>query len=278
MAFKDILVMVDESPAMAARLGAALALATDHDAHVTGLYLSSQPTVPAYLDMYLTEDMVATLQAEQDARVARACAAFTEELRRAGRLERSEWRVAEGPIDEVAATHARYADLVVVGQLDPAATSVLPVVEPETLMFSCGRPVLVVPYAGDFATVGRRVLVGWNGSREAARALGDSVPILERARKVTLLTVNTADDAEGADGPAVAIAHHLARHGITAEAAHFICESHEIGDTLLNCATDLSCDLIVMGGYGQSRLRSMILGSLTGFILRHMTVPVLLSH
>jgi len=280
MAFRDILVIIDESPAVAARIGVAAALAAEHDAHLTGLYISSPVALPGYVESFLTEEMQAALQAEDESRVDRARVRFTEELRRVGRLERSEWRVASGVIDDIAAIHARYADLVVVGQSDPAPSSDLPMLEPEALVFACGRPVLVVPYAGQFSTIGQRVLVGWNGSREAARALGDALPALERARKVTVLAIDTEPGSEedGEAAPGVAIAHHLAHHGIVAEAARFICESHEIGDTLLNFANDLSCDLIVMGAYGQPRLRSLVLGSLTGFILRHMTVPVLLSH
>ena len=279
MALKDILVIVDDTPQAAARIDVAVTLATDHDAHLTGLCVSAPAVVPSYLETYLTDSMRAAYQAEEDGRMARAEQRFMDCLRRAGRLERSEWRAVGGyPID-VAAVHARYADLVVVGQLDPATEFALPAVEPETLMFECGRPVLVVPYVGHFPTVGQRVLVGWNGGREAARAVADALPLLERARAVTVLAVNTDPGGAGeADDPGVDIAGHLARHGIAAEAAHFISEPHEVGDTLLNTTTDLSCDLIVMGAYGRSRLRSLVLGSLTGFILEHMTVPVLLSH
>ncbi len=280
MILKDILVIVDESPAVAARIEVAAALAAEHEAHLTGLYISAPLALPSYVESFLTVEMLETLQTEDEARVERARALFTEALRRGGRLERSEWRVAAGPIDTIAATHGRYADLVVVGQFDSAPVSDLPMLEPEALVFACGRPVLVVPYAGQFSSIGQRVLVGWNGSREAARAVGDALPILKLARRVTVLAINTAPGTEG-DGetePGVAMAHHLAHHGVVADAAQFVSEPHEIGDTLLNFANDLSCDLIVMGAYGQSRLRSMVLGSLTGFILRHMTVPVLLSH
>ncbi len=279
MALKDILVIVDEQPAAGARIDVALALSAEHDAHLTGLYISLPVSLPSYIESFLTEEMRTTWEAEENARAAQAGIRFTESVRRAGRLERSEWRVVTGVAAEVAAVHGRYADLVVVSQQDPAAAPGLPQLEPEALVFACGRPVLVVPYVGRFETVGRRVLVGWNGSREAARAVADALPVLERARLVTLLAINTAPGKdEVGDEPGLGIARHLAHHAIIAEAAHFICEPHEIGDTLLNYTTDLGCDLIVMGAYGRNRLRSLVLGSLTGFILEHMTVPVLLSH
>jgi nucleotide-binding universal stress UspA family protein len=279
MALKDILVIVDEMPSAEARIEVALALAADHDAHLTGLYISPPVNLPSYVESFLTEEMRESWETEERERAARAGARFTDMLGRTGRLARSEWRAVAGTTAEMAATHGRYADLVVVGQRDPEVGRDLPWVEPDALVFACGRPVLVVPYAGRFATVGRRVLLGWNGSREAARAVADAMPVLERARLVTLLAIETApgrDDPE--DQPGLGIARHLAHHGITAEAARFICEPHEVGDTLLNYATDLGSDLIVMGAYGQNRLRSLVLGSLTAFILEHMTVPVLLSH
>jgi len=279
MALKDILVVVDDTPSVGERIEVALALATDHDAHLTGLYASPPMVVPSYVETYMTDALRVAWQSEEDGRAVRLGDRFSETVRRAGWLDRSDWRVVRGFPTDVAALHARTADLVVVGQLDPGVTPEAPVVEPESLMFECGRPVLLVPYAGRFPTVGHRVLVGWNGAREAARAVADALPLLERARMVTLLAVNTASGyPDPGDEPGADIARHLARHGITAEASHFISEPHEVGDTLLNTATDLGCDLIVMGGYGRSRLRAMVLGSLTGFMLGHMTVPVLMSH
>ncbi len=279
MALKDILVIVDELPAAAARIEVALALAAEHEAHLTGLYISLPVSLPSYVESFLTDEMRAGWEAEESARALQARVHFTETVSRAGRLERSEWRVVTGVAAEVAAVHGRYADLVVVGQLDPAAARGTPRVEPDALVFACGRPVLVVPYVGRFGTVGRRVLVGWNGSREAARAVADAMPLLERARLVTLLAIDTAaGSADTEVEPGLGVARHLAHHGLTAEAARFVSEPHEVGDTLLNYTTDLSCDLIVMGAYGQNRLRSLVLGSLTAFILDHMTVPVLLSH
>jgi nucleotide-binding universal stress UspA family protein len=278
MTFKDILLIIDDTPQLAARLEVALTLAAEHDAHLTGLYVAPPVTVPRSLETYLTDTMRAAIEADIEARIASACAHFTERADASGRLARTEWRVCRGDPTEIAVIHGRHADLVITGQLDPA-TSGPPTVEPEALLFGCGRPVLLVPYAGSFPTVGRRTLVGWNESREAARAVHDALPLLARARMVTLLAVNTvAEGSERPDEPSIDIASHLSRHGVRAEAAHVISDAHEIGDTLLNAATDLGCDLIVIGAYSQSRLRTLILGSLTGFLLRHMTVPVLMSH
>ena len=274
MAFKDILVIVDDARSAGTRIEVAAALADEHDAHLTGLYIRPPVTLPGAIETYFTDEMREAYREEQEARVALAAFGFEDRVRRAGRLEHSDWRVVEGDPTDLAAHHGRLADLVVAGQCEPEVFDEAAQVEPERLVFECGRPVLVVPYVGHFHGVGRRVLVAWNGSREAARALGDALPLLERAHSVTLLEANS----DPADEPDAAILRHLARHRIAVETAHFVCEAHEVGDTLLNTTTDLASDLIVMGAYGRSRLRTLVLGSLTGFILKHMTVPVLLCH
>ena len=204
MTLKDILVIVDEHPSAGARIDVALALATEHDAHLTGLYISSPVSLPSYVEAVLTEDMYAIWEVEEQARASRAGSGFNEKVRRADRLARSEWRVVSGIASDVASIHGRYADLVVVGQSDPATPQEPFYLEPEALMFACGRPVMVVPYIGHFDTVGRRVLVGWNGRREAARAVADALPILEHAQSVTLLAIDTAPGrAEVGEGAAL---------------------------------------------------------------------------
>ncbi|MEI7609885.1 MAG: universal stress protein [Rhodospirillaceae bacterium] len=279
MALKDILVIVDDTAAAGARIEVAAALAEDHDAHLTGLYVRPAVALPGAIETYFTDEMRDAYRDEQEARVALAAFGFEDRLRRAGRLGHADWRVVDGDPGEEAALHGRSADLVVVGQREPGVDGDATLVAPDRLVFECGRPVLVVPYAGRFPRVGQRVLVGWNGSREAARAIGDALPLLERAHAVTLLAVNAGAGPETAGPePEAAILRHLARHGIAAGTARFVCGHHEVGDTLLNATSDLGSDLIVMGAYGRSRLRTLVLGSLTGFILKHMTVPVLLCH
>ncbi|HYD31981.1 MAG TPA: universal stress protein [Azospirillaceae bacterium] len=279
MALKDILVIVDDGPYAAARVDLAVWLAQRHDAHLTGLHITAPVTLPGYVEVGLPESVRTQQRRYALDLVDHAHALFDERARRAGLTDRSEWRTADGNPTDVAAVHARYADLVIVGQVDPHHGAENPVVHPEDLLFDSGRPVLVVPFAGTFPTVGKRVLIGWNASREAARAIGDARPMLETAKKVTVLAVNPRPGAAGlGDEPGADIARHLARHGVTVEARHILNEEIDIGSTFLNQAADHACDLIVMGAYGRSRLRDLVLGSLTRFILNHMTVPVLLSH
>ena len=142
-----------------------------------------------------------------------------------------------------------------------------------------GRPLLMVPFAGDFPVLGQDVLVGWNASAEAARAVNDALPILQRARKVTVLSVNPRRGIRGdGDVPAADIALHLARHGIRAEAAHTVVTDIGEGDALLSYAADIGADLLVTGMYGHSRLREMVFGGVTRSLLAEMTVPVFMAH
>lgn len=275
MSLKDLLVIVDHDPTCASRIDIALALAAEHDAHVTGLHVMPWPLAQVYSEVPIPErvEKVQRLELEEAAR--RAATLFAA---RAGRTAvATEWRVAEGDVVRVAREHARYADLTVLPQgLDLGSASADLSALPQELALSVGRPVLVIPRYGPFPRVGSRALVAWNGSREATRAVADALPLLQRAAQVTVLTIDPDEDAQRL--PGAEIARHLARHGVTVQAATIAGTDVAVGDLLLSYAADHSIDLIVMGAYGHSRLREMVLGGATRTLLKHMTVPVLLSH
>ena len=123
------------------------------------------------------------------------------------------------------------------------------------------------------------MLVAWNASREAARAVNDALPILQRAATVVILAVNPHGGPRGhGEAPGADIALHLARHGVKAEAEWFQAEDLAVGEALLSRAADLSVDLVVMGAYGRTRVRELILGGATRAMLQAMTTPVFMSH
>jgi nucleotide-binding universal stress UspA family protein len=191
-----------------------------------------------------------------------------------------EWRLVEGRAATAVGLHARYSDLAILGQQDPEDkritgwTGVL-----EHALLSSGRPILVVPHAGRFTGIGRRVLIGWDAGREAARAVHDALPLLQDAEAVTVLAIDPRRRNDGQDGlPAADISHHLARHGLPVTAQETTSNGLTPADILLNYAADLGSDLIVIGGYGHSRLREIVLGGVTRALLQHATVPVLVSH
>jgi nucleotide-binding universal stress UspA family protein len=285
MAFKDILVHLDGDPRSAARLGIAAGLARRFDAHLTGVYVVDIPSVEFFYGAAMplggggAEQVIDQIRADAVAAAEPVEASFRELLRREG-LDGG-WRLVEGSLPATVALHARYADLTVLGQADPGqrfgrldheAAAVA------TVMGS-GRPILAVPFAGDFPVVGQRVLVAWNASREAARAVNDALPLLREASAVTVLAVNPRRGIGGhGDVPAADIALHLARHGVKAEAAHTVATDIPDGEALLSYAADIGADLIVAGAYGHSRARELVFGGVTRTLLAEMTAPVFLSH
>jgi nucleotide-binding universal stress UspA family protein len=276
MELKDLLVHVDSDPACVARVDLAVTLAAQHGAHLTGLHIVQPPELPGYLEVELPAELLDAQRRHRSVLARRAEERFHERARR--RAIPVEWRTDTGPVLATMKLHARYADLTVVGQgIDLGDTPYDLDVLAEELALAVGRPVLIVPRYGSVETIGERVLVAWNGSREATRAVHDALPLLKRAAKVTVLSVDP-EHGPGPRVPSADIALHLARHGVVVEAASTLGLDVGVGDILLSRAADLGVDLIVMGAYGHSRVREMILGGVTRHMLRNMTVPVLMSH
>jgi nucleotide-binding universal stress UspA family protein len=209
-------------------------------------------------------------------RTKAAKARFVEVVERAGLS--AEYRSAHRPgtrIAEVIGLHARYSDLVVLGQ--PEHGEELEDHIAEDVVLSSGRPALVVPYIGAGKTIGERVMVAWDAGREAARAVHDALPVLERAKSVVILVINPRRGNHGAE-PGADIALHLARHGIKVQTHNTEVKDLSVADALLSRLADQGIDLLVMGAYGHSRLREMVLGGVTREVFQQMTVPVLMSH
>jgi len=185
-----------------------------------------------------------------------------------------EWQVAIGLPTSFVTRRSQAVDIVILGQRNPDQTTGLDA--PEEVVIACGRPVLIVPYAGHVDRIGDNAIVAWNGSREAARAVQDALPLLAASASVTVLLVNPEEDAdiEAADDLAV----HLARHGLNASKLVVREEILAVSDTVLAQVAELSADLLVMGAYGHSRLRERVLGGVTRDVLRNMNVPVLMAH
>jgi nucleotide-binding universal stress UspA family protein len=276
MGLKDLLVHVDNDPACSARVDVAAALAAKHDAHLTGLHPMGWPRLPGYVEVELPRTFLDEQRRQLEDLAHQAETRFHEAIRRRG--VQGEWRVDTGDIVGMTKLHARYADVTVVGQgIDLKDAPYDLRFLPQELALGVGRPVLVVPRYGTFDTIGERVLVAWNGCREATRAVHDALPILKLATKVTVLSIDPERDT-GDRIPSADIALHLARHGVAAEGMSTVGLDISVGDLLLSRAADLGADLIVMGAYGHSRMRELVLGGATRHILQHMTVPVLMSH
>lgn len=288
MPFKEILIQLDNHRHYEARLQIALSLAQRNEARLVALYGFELPQIPS-VSPNLAKTLPVVDAAAQAAYERERDAAFTDAAQLEARFHaavqragmQGSWEIRpEKPKDyiDLITRRARYADLAIVGQTDPDHPGMAASL-PEIVMLGCGRPVLIVPCKSRTHAVGANVLVAWNGTREAARAVGDAMPILRSAAAVTLLTIGAAGDGDDHEGcPARSLAEHLERHAIRAEASHLPSGDRDAGELILSRAAELGCDLIVMGGYGHSRTRELMLGGVTRSVLQHMTVPVLMSH
>jgi nucleotide-binding universal stress UspA family protein len=281
MSYKDLLVVLDSDASTRGRIEIAAALAERFAAHLVGLYPLPMPEAPRHFGYY---DPALLNPFFEELRVrARDAADKTREVFEhvvGLRGVSAEWREIPAGADADPAVHTRYADLAILGQLDPDSSepdTIRP--RPEQVTLASGRPILVVPYAGNFPNLGRRVVIGWNASREATRAVNDALPLLTAAEIVTVLTIDPREGPRAhGELPGADISLHLARHGVTAEIERTASADLPVGEALLSRAADLEADLLVMGAYGHSRARELLLGGATRSLLRSMTLPVLMSH
>jgi len=274
--YKTLLVPVDARKRSARSIELACQIAGTFDAHVIGLFVKPSFYIPgtAYAEGFTK--LLADLEANTIRELTEEAKAQFDAGVKAAKVRSPQWRTAEGDKVEVVATHAHYADLVIINQTDPEADDASHFAD--SVLLALGRPVLVVPYVGEFRNFGERVLVCWNGRREAARAMTDALPFLKRAKKVTVMSIDDATGAEKGELPLEEIAHLLARHGVSVEVVKTISAGVDVGNVILSRAADEGANLIVMGAYGHSRVREIVLGGATRVVLNSMTVPVLMSH
>jgi nucleotide-binding universal stress UspA family protein len=279
MSYKTIMVQLDTSARASARLSLALKLARRFGAHLDGLFAAFEPHPREFYVMGGTADYYDThrkLRGEQRGAIARL---FRAELARA--QVDGAWVTPEGDPVTAVMQRSRTSDLVILGQTDQDdAESYIAEHFPETVLLGAGGPVLLVPYTGSFESVGERILVGWNGSREAARAVHDAMPFIARAAHVTIVAAATAFTPAESQASCANLAAMLTRHGATAVDITRIDRdpAESTGGALLSYAADGGYDLLVMGAYGQARVQEFVLGGATRSILATMTLPVLMSH
>jgi nucleotide-binding universal stress UspA family protein len=281
MPYKTILMHCNDKRRIKTLLAPVVRLAEQFQAHLIGLSVVPPvaiiPTgVPGAPDTMIVDEHCKIYRSENPEMKA----AFESAALDRGFV--AEWRDEDAGaygVDDCVLPYARAADLVAVSQTDPEwpMTNYLDIAD--RLVIEGGRPVLIVPNAGGYELVGERVVVAWNARREAARAVFDALPILQRAKEVRVVWVNPQSEQESAqDIPAADICTALARHGVKCQATEQVAERTGVGETLSACAKDFGADLLVMGCYGHSRLREFVFGGASRHVLAHMTVPVLMSH
>jgi nucleotide-binding universal stress UspA family protein len=274
---KDLLVNLTVGADLDPAAQFAISIAAKFEAHVAGIALAYDPAItPAVMDG-LSTAWVDAMRSENRAAAEEAVDRFEAAAKREG--VSAEHRIIEASLGGAANLFGRMArlfDLAVVGQTDPER------VMPDDLLieaalFESGHPMVVVPYIQREALKLDHVLVCWDGGRNAARAIADSLPFLRRGKKVEIVIVagggGKADELPGAD-----LGEHLARHNLNVEVKRLVAADIDVSNVILSYAADCAADFIVMGGYGHSRLREFVLGGATRGILQSMTVPVLMAH
>ncbi len=279
MDYKTILVDVDASTRSAGRIGFAARLAAAHSAHLVGLTQTGidrfirESALPAF-DPGLLAPLFEQLRQDAGLRAGQ----FDAQVRQAG-LTSFEHRVGDEDPGNALATQAMYADLVVVSQRDPAgAHETKDAAVPEYVAMHAPCPVLVLPWAGEHAPAFERMLVAWNASPEAARAVRQALPFLQRAKQVEIAILQHDAGQGPPQGDAGArIAEFLGRHGVRVHLRRQPAAG-DVGETLLSLADESGAGLLVLGCYGHSRFRQLVFGGVSRTVLRHLTLPALMAH
>lgn len=267
----SILMHFDASARMPERLQVARMLIDRFGAEVACRPCATVDTSPGPFVAGAAAPYLRALEEAEQARRAQLQALF---IAHGGGAPGLQWVEADTASPWAFARHALYADLLLLGQRDnDDPQDQQPVDFVPDLLLQSGRPALVLPYAGEIDAVGRTVLVAWNESREAARALTAALPWLRRAERVHAVAYG-----EDAQVPLARLRHHLQVHGIAEPVLHAGGAADDVGSRLLSLAADVGADLLVMGCYGHSRAREWIVGGATRSILASMTLPVLLAH
>jgi nucleotide-binding universal stress UspA family protein len=255
----------------------AVRMAGTFDAHLAGIAFVYQPMMPM-IGRYGIPAEVIELPRIESRKAAKTTVSKFDDAARCGTIS-AESRIIELTFDDAPTLFGRIArrfDMSIVAQPEPDKSGPeQPILE--AALFDTGRPVLIVPWIQRARPKLDRILVCWDGSRSAARAVADAMPFLRRAKAAEVVVVTSKaggiEELPGAD-----IAQHLARHGVKVELNRVVAGDIDVANMLLSRAADFSADFIVMGGYGHSRLREFILGGVTLGILNAMTVPTLMSH
>jgi nucleotide-binding universal stress UspA family protein len=255
----------------------AVSVAAALQAHLTGIAFIYDPVVPISGTGYIPGDVIESQRADNETAAEAAIKDFTTATDRAGISAEPQMLSASltGAGDQFARMARRF-DLAIVGQAQPEMSTMEQIIG-ETTLFESGRPIIMVPYIQKAPFKTDNVMICWDGSRTAARAVADAIPILGKSSRIEIVSVTSErgkeDEIEGAD-----IGQHLARHGLKVDVHRISRGNIDVADALLSHAADSAADLMVMGGYGHSRLREFVLGGVTRSIFQSMTLPVLLSH
>ena len=274
---KDILVNLSYGTSQDGVSNYALSVAETFGAHIVGAAFA-YPVMASGVGLGLPTNYIRVQQAEAQERAESVAAAFDEAMRRTGvSAETRRFEAGIGDVPTQFAHIARRFDLSVIGQFERDRGQPTTNIVIEEALFESGRPVLIVPFIQKDRLKLDHVMVCWDGSRAAARAVGDAMPFLTRSGKASIVVADI-QNAKSIDLPGADMATHLTRHGVNVTIERIPVSKIDVSNAILSYAADTYPDLIVMGGYGHSRLREFILGGTTRGMLASMTKPTLMSH
>jgi nucleotide-binding universal stress UspA family protein len=262
------------------RLKTGIQLAKKHQAELVGVYTTRLQQPYIFDDVSVPSQVRTIMGTYLHEEKEEMQGIFLESTAEAG--VKAQWRAPEGPPEEALIMQARYCDLIIMSQTEnrQSVGNMLPN-HTEAVIMSAGRPVLMVPYAGDvLPDLGKRVLICWDYGRRAARALADAGPLLERATDIVVLTIDPDASMLRSRGiePEDLLSYFKAHRYADVREVFKHSADNDIGNTILNTATDYGCDLIVMGAYNRNRMREWAFGGTSKTLLQSMTVPILFSH
>jgi len=277
MSYETIVVHLDCGKCRSERLDLAVRVAAEFDARLVGLFaLDLYAGLPAAAD-------AGSILVEAELQRRETCLSETQVEflgKCASRSVSAEWQFSEDDAAKAVALAACCADLVIIGQTNPAtrADDGVSASFATDVVLTAGKPVLIVPYTGHFEGIGKRTLVAWNAAPESTRAMRDALPVLERSQVVEVVSFEEGDHRDPDESDCLAVHAYLQDHGVNATVTRHSAENLPPGELILSQALDDHADCIVMGAYGEPREKRALLGSATRTVMNFMNVPVIMSH
>lgn len=272
---KNILVQADLGKSFKARMEFAVSLAKQQGARITGLYDIPLFEMAGYSKFSFPKAVLEERNKAEHAEAEVAKKIFDDALIKSD-VDGS-WKIEVGDFCDTICGYGRSADLIIMGQRDGEGRNSGDSTAPDRIILRAGRPVLVTPHVAFDANAGSRILVAWDGSRESARAMHDALPLLQKSEHVDVVTFSEPKSAAAKVASLESIVGFLKDYGVNAESESLILNEMSVGESLLNRMVDRGANMLVMGGYGKSRLREIVLGGVTRTVLEHASVPVMMS-
>jgi len=269
---KTILVQADLGKSFQARMAVATSIAQQHGARIRGLYVIPLFEMAGYSKYSFPKSVLEERSRAEHAEAQAAENVFRTCLEDSG--VEGEWLVQVGDLCETLCGFSRLTDLLIMGQRDPKGSDNA---SPDRVVLRAGRPVMVTPHVAFDEQAGSRVLIAWDGSRESARAVHDALPLLEKATQVDVVTFTEPKSEAAKVASLDAVLAFLQERGVSADGESLVLNELSVGESLLNRVVDRGANMLVMGGYGQSRLREIVLGGVTRTVLEQSSIPVLMS-